>query len=228
MKTLIILGLICVVGWLVLNKSPMPPGSQLHGDPLQSEAASPMPSPEKDIMLIDAPAISDVSQTVAVQGTVAGVRGDVVFVRCVAEYQPQRSLSSIYNTGSKPRSEAESMAAWAIYAQSQRSERHFGPLKVVDGGVVRDAKRVPDNHATGDIALYGYKPTSQGVHVVAVPTGKMFNGLPLFTAVFQQVAKPGPTSASIYPEGVDTPEERREYLQMLTELRKQRQQTGQR
>lgn len=223
MKNLIILLLLGVIGWIVWNTlttpiqfmvvEPKPPN-------VQDPASPPI---EEPVLLPPAPTVRS-SELTVLRGRVVKVDDEILILNCGPDPEPPHLGFSGANVGAAG---AEALAKWAISVRDERILNEFGLLQVVSNGVMRpaNANRTPKERFIGSVAVYGYPQKASRVHVVAAPTGTEYEGLPLYSVNFQ-IGSVSPTlQRNIFPPGVDTPEQRREYLKTLVEARKSRSQS---
>lgn len=171
-----------------------------------------------------------VDDLVIVRGHVAGDLDGLLVVDCPPE-------SSAASSGFTPNlgptagvAEVQAMARWAVQVQKHNEEREFGMLEGVPTGYRREVERC--EAVVGRVVVHGYGTMKDAIHLVAAETGSTYDGLPLYTLNYsvrmsKQTQPPSSVTWSPFPEGVDTPEQKREHLQRLAE-QKRRQTAGQR
>ncbi len=158
-----------------------------------------------------------------VRGHVVGRAGGMLIVDCpedppAYEAQAGSGLVDAY-TGAAGSAAA---ARWAVEVREKRIEKEYGRLERIPmgyGSKINGCERV-----VGRFAVCGYPKNTDRLHVVAAATGEVFEGMPVYTLKYavhmgKQAPPPRP---SIFPPGVDTPEQRHEYLKALTEERQRK------
>ncbi len=223
MRNLIILLLLCVVGWLVWTKLKAPEKTvapPVGQDSLAAQTPAPVAQPEENQIPLPVLPVVKSSELVVLRGRVKGTDGEVIIVECGPDPEPPPlAFSSAYVGGG----DTQALAKWAISIQEKEILKEFGPLKTVSNGVLQASSMTPEQRPIGRFAIYGYPKGVSRVHVVAAPVGKDFNGLPLYAVSFKLgTAVSSSVSTLAYPPDVNTPEERRAYLQAMAEARKKR------
>jgi len=161
------------------------------------------------------------SQIEIVRGIVVGSGEGVLIVDCVPDEDLQQQWGGIDLGPAAGAAAGAAMAKWAVKAQKMKIEREFGPLEFLPIGKMRAGSVDEKNLCTGRIALSGYPRIKDRLNVCAVSTGTALDGMPLFTVNFMLAGAPKPTPVpSMFPPGVDTPEQRREFLKSLSEAKK--------
>ncbi len=108
------------------------------------------------------------------------------------------------------------LAQLAVDTDRKAVEREFGVLVIPRG--VRERNGANFSRAAGTVALYGRdgkNGTDGRVNVIAADLDMDVGGVPLCSTRFALGATAAPPPRSIYPEGVDTPEERRAFLESI-------------
>lgn len=169
------------------------------------------------------PQIARLDQLVILRGTVIRAVDDVLIVAC----DPDQAQGNVWNVNLGADAGAGQIASLAkleIKSRKEKIEKEFGSLQRVSNRKVRTADINPQDRMIGELALRDYPKLTEKLHVIAVDTQEDFQGLPLYTVNFKLPIESLPPPAegvfAIYPPGVDTPEERREFLLMQIEAKK--------
>lgn len=204
-----------MAAWFLWNLLAVPVKVTAVSEPSQG---SPEPVEAVQISLPDPPVVRS-SELVVLRGYVAEVADGVMIVDC--EPDPVKpGFAWNVDAGSGAAGIAQ-LAKLAADDSSKEVAKEFGPLKIVSNGNIRSVGTTPDERPIGRFAIYGYPERASRIHVVAAPTGTNYKGLPLYAATFKLgAATAADTPRSMFPPGVDTPEQRREYLKSLGEARK--------
>ncbi len=218
MKKLILTLLIGAAAWFLWNLfavpvkvTAVPAPSQGTPEPVETVKAVP-------ISLPDSPVVRS-SELVVLRGYVTEVADGVMIVDCERDPVKQGFAWNV-DAGSGAAGIAQ-LAKLAADDSGKEVAKEFGPLKIVSNGNIRSVGTTPDERPIGRFAIYGYPERASRIHVVAAPTGTNYKGLPLYAATFTLRADTAAsTPSSMFPPGVDTPEQRREYLKALGEARK--------
>lgn len=222
MKNLIILLLLGVIGWIVWNTLTAPI-ELVVVEPKPPNMKEPTSSSMKEPVLPPAPTVRS-SELMVLRGRVVKVADEILILNCGPDPEPPHFQFSGANAGA---GDSKALAEWAINVRDERILNEFGLLQKVSNGVIRPANtsRIPKERFIGRVAIYGYPQKASRVHVLAAPTGTEYEGLPLYSVNFQIGSVPSMVQHNIFPPGVDTPEQRREYLKTLLEAQKSRSQS---
>lgn len=188
--------------------------SQDTGEP--GEPVAPrlvLPSPKQPLQVV-------VDDLVIVRGHVAGNLDGLLMVDCPPESSSQPMFSPLVDAGAGAAGIAAA-AKWAVESAKQNDVREFGPMERVPTGYRKDVEGC--DVVEGRVVVHGYGRSKDTLHVVAANTGTSFNGLPLYTLNYtvRRTRQTQPPS-SVFPPGVDTPEQRREYLQRKVEEKRRK------
>ncbi len=187
--------------------------------------ASPEPTAQAEISLPPPPVVRS-GDLVVIRGAVVASHGEVLIIDCDRDpVKPGFAWNVDAGSGAGGIAQLAELAAGDTKKQIEET---FGPLKTVSNGTLRSAplNSAPTERPMGRFAIYGYPAKAGRIHVVAAPTGAQYEGVPLYSATFKVgVPTSASTPRSIFPPGVDTPEQRREYLKALAEARKNQSQS---
>ncbi len=169
------------------------------------------------------PQIARPDQLVILRGTVIRAVDDVLIITCEAD-QAQGNVWNVNLGVGAGAGQIASLAKLEIKSRQEKIEKEFGSLQRVSNGKIRAADINPQDRMIGQFALCDYPKLTEKLHVIAVDTQGDFQGLPLYTANFKLPVESLPPPAAgvfaIYPPGVNTPEERREFLLQQIEAKK--------
>ena len=189
-----------------------------------SEATKPSPEPNARLEFsLPPPPVVRSGDLVVIRGAIVASNGDVLVIDC--ERDPVKPGFAWNVDAGSGAAEIAQLAKLAAGDTKKQIEETFGPLKTVSNGTLRSAplNTAPTERPLGRFAIYGYPAKTGRIHVVAAPTGAQYEGVPLYSATFKVGV---PTSAnatpipSQFPPGVDTPEQRREFILRRIEVQK--------
>lgn len=157
---------------------------------------------------------------VIVRGTVDGENDGMLVVHCREDRNIGQGFAWNVDAGSGAAASAQ-LAKMAVGYRNETITKEFGTLQRIPTGYSRDLDERTDR-VIGRLMLHGYRPTNDKVYVVAADTGATYDGLPLYTLNYKvrsskSTQPPSSVTWSPFPPGVDTPEQKREYLQQLAE-----------
>lgn len=185
---------------------------QAAGEPVAPRLV--LPSPKQPLKVV-------VDDLAIVRGTVVKEMGGLLIVECEPNPAPRSGFTPMVDamTGAGGIAAA---AKWAMQVEDEQIEREFGKLQRVPaayGDEVRErCKRV-----IGTFVVHGYSGRRDRLNVVAAPTGQYLAETPVYTLNYTvQSRQAAARQHSVFPPGVDTPEQRREYLEWLTEQRREK------
>lgn len=213
MKAAVWLVTVCGVGWVAWNFLGTPVRVATNSQPVSSatKEAPPPQAPTQPLKM--EPVIVGPEQVVVIRGRVIGRVNGVMMVSC--DPDPEPDVMPVNIDGRAGAAEIEGMAKWALHVRDREISKEFGPLRKISTAAV-----TPQSRPIGRFAVYGYPEERSAIHVVAAETGAQFEGVPLYSVQFHLAGDMVVNSP--FPPGVDTPEQRRAYLQKLAKERKER------
>ena len=175
-------------------------------------AATPVPTP---VTRIDPTPISTTTDKLAlIRGEITGEAGGVLTVRCLPDPEPPQ-----WNVGAAGAAEIAQLARQATEQKKKLVEREYGPLISPNGFTNDNVSGFA--RPSGTVAVRGCRCSGNTINLIAANTGETAAGAPLYAADFILANKTKPAQAdSQFPEGVDTPEQRREFLIRRIEAQK--------
>lgn len=238
MKKLLLLLIVAGVLWAIWSEAPVFSFMSWQSAPVaeQTNAIAPAPAAAGGISL---PARSVPQQPlqvapddlVIIRGTVVGYHDGMPVISCRDDRNVGQGFAWNVDAGSGAAA-SEQLAKMAIGYRNEKIAKEFGTLQRIPPGYSRELSEQSDR-VIGRLVLHGYSAKGDKVHIVAADTGATFEGLPLFTLNYNVRSKNSAQASaavtwSAFPPGVDTPEQRRAYLQQLAEAKRQREAEGKR
>ena len=194
----------------------------IFGSPQAAEDPAQVPEARKPISEPDdalpPPQIAGVHEASAIRGIVVGSVGQILIVRCERERAQGNPVPNFQLDASAGAAGIASMAKWAGQVRDENIRKEFGPLKILQDGLLRDSQVIPRDLPSGEFAVEGYPFLTDRLHVVAASTGRNFRGLPVYSVVFSIEGKQnlnGTDTSFVFPPEIDTPEKRRAYLKSV-------------
>jgi len=185
--------------------------------PTATAAVTPAPTPVPQ--LERAPISATADKLVLIRGEITGEAGGVLTVRCLADPEPPQ-----WNVSTAGAAQIAQLARQATEQKKKLIEREYGPL-VSPGGFTNDNVS-GFARPSGTVAVRGCRCSGNLINLLAANTGETAAGAPLYAADFVLANKIQPDqAASQFPPGVDTPEQRREFILQRIEAQKALKQT---